>query len=69
MTANTARRLRTAIIIMMVCIPVSLTYEFIESVIDVEIEGKISFVGAPGFRESVPGSEGASCRPPISWHA
>ncbi len=45
MTANTARRLRTAIIIMMVCIPVALTYEFIESVIDEEIEGKISVIG------------------------
>ncbi len=45
MTANTARRFRTAIIIMMVCVPVSLTYEFIESVIDEDVEGKISFVG------------------------
>ncbi len=31
MTANTARRLRTAILIMMVCIPVSLSYEFIDT--------------------------------------
>ncbi len=38
MSANTARRLRTAIMIMMVCIPVSLSYEFIES-------GTISFIG------------------------
>ena len=45
MTANTARRFRTAIMITMVCIPVSLGYEFIDSVIDEEIEGKISFVG------------------------
>ena len=45
MTANTARRFRTAIMIMMVCIPVSLGYEFIDSVIDEDVEGKISFVG------------------------
>ena len=38
MTANTAPRLRTAIMITMVCIPVSLSYEFIES-------GVISFIG------------------------
>ena len=31
MTANTARRFRTAIMIMMVCIPVSLSYEFIDT--------------------------------------
>ena len=45
MTANTARRLRAAIIIMMVCVPVALSYEFIDSVIDEDIEGKISFIG------------------------
>ena len=45
MTAKTARRFRTAIMIMMVCIPVSLGYEFIDSVIDEDVEGKISFVG------------------------
>ena len=38
MTANTTRRLRTALLIMMVCIPVSLTYEFIDT-------GVISFIG------------------------
>ena len=38
MTANIARRLRTAMMIMMLCIPVSLSYEFIES-------GVISFIG------------------------
>ena len=38
MTANTARRLRTAILIMMVCIPVSLSYEFIDT-------GIISVIG------------------------
>ncbi len=38
MTANTVRRLRTAIIITMVCIPVSLSYEFIS-------DGKISVIG------------------------
>jgi adenylate cyclase len=30
---------------MIVCVPVSLCYEFIDSVIDEELEGKISFVG------------------------
>lgn len=45
MTANTTRRLRTAIILMMVCIPVSLCYEFIDSLLDEELEGRISFVG------------------------
>lgn len=38
MSANTARRLRTAIMIMMVCIPVSLSYEFIDT-------GKMSVIG------------------------
>ena len=38
MTANTARRLRTAILIMMVCIPVSLSYEFIDT-------GVVSVIG------------------------
>ena len=38
MTANTARRFRTAILIMMVCIPVSLSYEFIDT-------GVISVIG------------------------
>lgn len=38
MTANTARRLRTAIMIMLVCVPVSLSYEFIDT-------GKMSFIG------------------------
>ena len=45
MTANTARRLRSAIIIMMVCVTVSLCYEFIESVLAEGLEGKISVVG------------------------
>ena len=45
MTAKTARRFRTAIMIMMVCVPVALGYEFIDSVIDEDVEGKISFVG------------------------
>lgn len=45
MTANTARRLRTAILLMMVCVPVSLCYEFIDSTLDPELEGTISFVG------------------------
>lgn len=38
MTANTARRLRTAIMILMVCIPVALSYELIDT-------GVISFIG------------------------
>ena len=38
MTSNTARRLRTAFLTMMVCVPVSLSYEFIDT-------GVISFVG------------------------
>jgi len=38
MTANTARWFRTAIMIMMVCIPVSLSYEFIDT-------GIISVIG------------------------
>ena len=45
MTANRTRRLRTAVLIMIVCVPVSLCYEFIDSVIDEGLEGKISFVG------------------------
>jgi hypothetical protein len=31
MTANTVRRFRTAIMIMMVCIPISLSYEYIDT--------------------------------------
>ena len=38
MTANTARRFRTALILMMVCVPVSLSYEFI-------LDRRISIVG------------------------
>ena len=38
MTAKTARRLRTAMIIMMVCIPVSFSYEFIDT-------GRVSIIG------------------------
>ena len=38
MTANTARRFRTAIMIMMVCIPVAFAYEFIS-------DGRISVIG------------------------
>ena len=38
MTAHTARRFRTAITIMMVCIPVALVYQFID-------EGRITIVG------------------------
>ena len=38
MTANTARRFRAAILIMMVCIPVALAYEFIDT-------GLISVIG------------------------
>ena len=45
MTANTTRRLRTAVLIMMVCVPVSLCYEFIESTLDPELEGRISLIG------------------------
>ena len=38
MTANTARRLRTATMIMMVCIPVALSYEFVDT-------GRMSIIG------------------------
>ena len=38
MTADTIRRLRTAFILIMVCVPVSLSYEFIDS-------GRITVVG------------------------
>ncbi len=38
MTARTVRRLRTAITITMVCIPVALIYEFLD-------DGRISFTG------------------------
>jgi len=38
MTTNTARRLRTALKIMMVCVPVSLSYEFLDT-------GKVSVIG------------------------
>ena len=38
MTAKTARRLRTAIMIMMVCVPVALGYEFMS-------DGRISIIG------------------------
>ncbi len=34
MTANTARRLRTALLIMMVCIPVAVSYQFIDAALD-----------------------------------
>ncbi len=44
MTANTARRLRTAILIMMVCIPVSLSYEFIDTGI-VSVIGLVIGIG------------------------
>ena len=38
MTVNTARRFRTAIMIMMVCVPVALGYEFMS-------DGRISIIG------------------------
>lgn len=38
MTANTARRLRTAVMIMTICIPVSLCYQFFD-------EGRVSIAG------------------------
>jgi adenylate cyclase len=45
MSANTTRRLRTAIIFMIVCVPVSLCYEFIDSALDEDLEAKISGAG------------------------
>lgn len=45
MAANTTRRLRTAFLLMLVCIPVALSYEFIESALNEGSGGSISFVG------------------------
>ena len=45
MTPNRARWLKTAILIMMVCVPVSLCYEFIDSVVSEDLGARISVVG------------------------
>ena len=45
MHGNTRRRLRTALLLMLVCVPVALCYEFIDSTLSEDVEGKISFVG------------------------
>jgi adenylate cyclase len=45
MPVNTRRRLRTAFLLMLVCVPVALCYEFVESTLAEDVEGKISFVG------------------------
>ena len=45
MAANATRRLRTAFILMLVCIPVSLSYEFIESALNETVDASVSFVG------------------------
>jgi adenylate cyclase len=45
MPMNTRRRLRTAFLLMLVCVPVALCYEFIESTLNEGVEGQISFVG------------------------
>ncbi len=44
MGANTTRRLRTALMLMLVCIPVALSYEFIESALNSD-HAKVSFIG------------------------
>ena len=48
MTASTVRRFRTAIMLMMVCIPVALCYEFIDS-LNEDVEGKTSFIAGTIF--------------------
>jgi hypothetical protein len=45
MTSNAKRRLRTAALMMMVCIPVSLSYELISSIVENGPPGHVSAVG------------------------
>jgi adenylate cyclase len=45
MPVNTRRRIRTALLLMLVCIPVALSYEFLDSVLADDTSGKVSFVG------------------------
>jgi adenylate cyclase len=45
MAAHVMRRLRTALILMLVCIPVSLGYEFMDSFLREGVEGSVSFIG------------------------
>ncbi len=45
MPVNTRRRIRTALLLMLVCIPVALSYEFLDSVLADDTSGKVSFAG------------------------
>ena len=45
MSPKTTRRVRTFFMLMLVCIPVALSYEFIESSLREGLDGRISFVG------------------------
>jgi len=45
MTAHTARRLRTALLIMLVCIPVALCYQFVDAALNQGIEDENWLIG------------------------